>query len=69
MRSEDFQDLAPPHPDTKIPHIEIGAGPADAVETFTQGILPAANHNPALKVASPAFTAATKANTTEPQVA
>jgi hypothetical protein len=62
MGSEHFQDPALPHPETKIMYIEIGCDPADVVENFKKGIMPAANHNPTFKVELPAIAAGTKAN-------
>jgi hippurate hydrolase len=62
MGSEDFQDLAHPHPTTKILWIEVGCGPADVVENIKRGVRPAANHNPKFKVELPAIAAGTKAN-------
>jgi hippurate hydrolase len=62
MGSEDFQELAQPHPATKILWIEIGCGPSDVVENVKKGIRPAANHNPEFRVELPAIAAGTKAN-------
>jgi metal-dependent amidase/aminoacylase/carboxypeptidase family protein len=62
MGSEDFQDLASPHPTTKILHVRIGCGPADVVERIKKGNQPAANHNAHFKVELPAISAGTKAD-------
>src|SRR5439155_833561 len=62
MGSEDFQDLASPHPTTKILHIRIGCGPADVEEQIKKGNKPAANHNAKFKVELPAIAAGTKAD-------
>jgi len=62
MGSEDFQNLATPHPTTKILFVEIGCGPADVIESMKKGNLPAANHNPMFKVELPAIAAGTKTN-------
>jgi hippurate hydrolase len=63
MGSEDFQDLASPHPTTKILHIRIGCGPSDVQELIKQGQGPAPNHNAKFKVELPAIAAGTKADT------
>jgi hippurate hydrolase len=62
MGSEDFQNLATPHPTTKILLIWVGCGPAGVVEGMKRGILPAANHNPKFQVELPAIAAGTKAD-------
>jgi len=62
MGSEDFHELAHPHPATRILWIEVGCGPADVVENMKKGVRPAANHNPKFKVELPAIAAGTKAN-------
>jgi len=62
MGSEDFQDLASPHPTTKILHVRIGCGPADVLENLKKDIRPAANHNAHFKVELPAIPAGTKAD-------
>src|SRR5262245_28406494 len=62
MGSEDFQDLASPHPATKILHIRIGCGPPTVEEDVKKGIRPAANHNSKFKVELPAIAAGTKAD-------
>jgi len=62
MGSEDFQDLASPHPTTKILHVRIGCGPADVVENMKKGIRPAPNHNAKFKVELPTIAAGTKAD-------
>src|SRR5262249_1623343 len=63
MGYEDFQDLASPHPTTKILHVRIGCGPADVVEQIKQGNKPAPNHNSKFKVELPALAAGCKADT------
>jgi metal-dependent amidase/aminoacylase/carboxypeptidase family protein len=62
MGSEDFQDLASPHPTTKILHIRIGCGPPDVLEQIKQGNRPAPNHNAMFKVEQQAIAAGTKAD-------
>jgi hippurate hydrolase len=62
MGSEDFQDLAAPHPECKILFVQIGCGPADVLEKLKKGIRPALNHNPAFKVELPTIAAGTKAD-------
>jgi len=62
MGSEDFQNLAAPHPATQILLIWIGCGPADVLQAMKKGVKPAANHNPMFKVELPAIAAGTKAN-------
>jgi hippurate hydrolase len=62
MGSEDFQNLAVPHPTTKILLIWVGCGPADVLESAMQGALPAINHNPMFKVELPAIAAGTMAD-------
>jgi amidohydrolase len=62
MGSEDFQDLASPHPTTKILHVRIGCGPPDVAEQIKQGHQPAPNHNAKFKVELPAIAAGTKAD-------
>jgi metal-dependent amidase/aminoacylase/carboxypeptidase family protein len=62
MGSEDFQDLASPHPAAKILHVRIGCGPADVAEKIRQGQRPAPNHNPKFQVELPAIAAGTKAD-------
>lgn len=62
MGSEDFQDLASPHPTTKILHVRIGCGPADVAEQIKAGNRPAPNHNAKFKVELPAIAAGTKAD-------
>jgi hippurate hydrolase len=63
MGSEDFQDLASPHPTAKILHVRIGCGPATVVEDIKAGRRPAPNHNARFKVELPAIAAGTKADT------
>jgi amidohydrolase len=63
MGSEDFQDLASPHPTTKILHVRIGCGPAGVAEQIKQGNRPAPNHNSKFKVELPALAAGAKADT------
>ena len=63
MGSEDFQDLASPHPATKILHVRIGCGPKDVEEQIKRGNAPAPNHNAKFKVELPAIAAGTKADT------
>src|SRR5262249_4039734 len=62
MGSEDFQNLAAPHPTTQILLIWIGCGPASGIEDIKKGVMPAANHNPKFQVELPAIAAGTKAN-------
>jgi amidohydrolase len=62
MGSEDFQDLASPHPTTKILHVRIGCGPADVLENLKKDIRPPANHNAHFKVELPAISAGAKAD-------
>ena len=62
MGSEDFQDLASPHPTTKILHVRIGCGPADVQEQIKQGNRPAPGHNSKFKVELPTIAAGTKAD-------
>ena len=62
MGSEDFQDLASPHPTTKILHVRIGCGPADVQEQIKQGHPPAPGHSAKFKVALPTIAAGTKAD-------
>jgi amidohydrolase len=62
MGSEDFQNLAAPHPATKILLVWIGCGPADVLQAMKKGVMPAANHNPKFKVELPAIAAGTKAD-------
>lgn len=62
MGSEDFQDLASPHPTTRILHVRIGCGPPDVEEQIKQGKGPAPNHNAKFKVELPAIAAGTKAD-------
>jgi hippurate hydrolase len=62
MGSEDFQDLASPHPTTKILHVRIGCGPADLAEQLRQGNKPAPGHNAHFKVELPTIAAGTKAD-------
>jgi amidohydrolase len=62
MGSEDFQDLASPHPSTKILHVRIGCGPADLEENLKKGIRPAPGHNSKFKVELPTIAAGTKAD-------
>jgi hippurate hydrolase len=62
MGSEDFQDLASPHPSAKILHVRIGCGPATVVEDIQQGKRPAPNHNAKFKVELPAIAAGTKSD-------
>ena len=64
MGSEDFQNLAAPHPTIKILLIWIGCGPANVQEDMKKGLMPVANHNPKFKVELPAISAGTKANAT-----
>ncbi len=60
--SEDFQDLASPHPTTKILHIRLGCGPPDAVELRKKGIDPTPSHSSKFKVELPALAAGSKAD-------
>jgi amidohydrolase len=60
MGSEDFQDLASPHPTTKVLHVRIGCGPADLAERKKNGKSPAPGHNSKFKVELPAIAAGTK---------
>src|SRR5262249_18024300 len=53
MGSEDFQNLAAPHPTTKILLVWVGCGPADVLQAMKKGVMPAANHNPKFKVELP----------------
>ena len=62
MGSEDFQDLASPHPTTKILHVRIGCGPRDLEEQIKQGNRPASGHNAKFKVELPTIAAGTKAD-------
>jgi amidohydrolase len=62
MGSEDFQDLASPHPTTKILHVRIGCGPLTVDEDLKKGLRPALNHNAKFKVELPAIAAGTKAD-------
>jgi amidohydrolase len=62
MGSEDFQDLASPHPTTKILHVRIGCGPPDVAEQIKRGNRPAPNHNAKFKVEPPTIAAGTKAD-------
>lgn len=62
MGSEDFQNLAAPHPTTRILLIWVGCGPADVLEGMKKGLVPAANHNPKFKVELPALAAGTRAD-------
>jgi hippurate hydrolase len=62
MGSEDFQDLASPHPTTKILHVRIGCGPADLEEQAKRGQKPAAGHSSRFKVELPSIAAGTKAD-------
>ena len=62
MGSEDFQDLASPHPTTKILHVRIGCGPRDLEEQIKQGNRPAPGHNAKFKVELPTIAAGTKAD-------
>ena len=62
MGSEDFQNLAAPHPATQILLIWIGCGPASVIEDIKKGMMPTANHNPKFQVELPAIAAGTKAN-------
>jgi hippurate hydrolase len=62
MGSEDFQNLAAPHPTTQILLIWIGCGPANVIEDMKKGVMLAANHNPKFQVELPAIAAGTKAN-------
>jgi hippurate hydrolase len=62
MGSEDFQDLASPHPTAKILHVRIGCGPQNVTEDIKRGNRPAPNHNPKFKVELPAIAAGTKAD-------
>lgn len=63
MGSEDFQDLASPHPTTKILHVRIGCGPKDLAEQIKQGNRPAPGHNAKFRVELPTIAAGTKADT------
>ena len=62
MGSEDFQDLASPHPTTKILHVRIGCGPADLEAQVKRGNRPAPGHNSKFKVELPSIAAGTKAD-------
>jgi amidohydrolase len=62
MGSEDFQDLASPHPTTKILHIRLGCGPPDALELRKKGIEPTPSHSSKFKVELPALAAGSKAD-------
>ena len=62
MGSEDFQELAAPHPSAKILFVQIGCGPADVVERVKRGMLPPMNHNSKFMVELPAIVAGTKAD-------
>jgi hippurate hydrolase len=62
MGSEDFQDLASPHPTTKILHVRIGCGPRDLDEQVKQGNRPAPGHNAKFRVELPTIAAGTKAD-------
>jgi metal-dependent amidase/aminoacylase/carboxypeptidase family protein len=62
MGSEDFQDLASPHPATKILHVRIGCGPADLTEQTTPDRRPAPGHSAKFKVELPSIAAGTKAD-------
>lgn len=62
MGSEDFQDLASPHPTTKILYVRIGCGPVDLDEQKKRGVYPAPGHNSKFKVELPTLTAGTKAD-------
>jgi hippurate hydrolase len=65
MGSEDFQDLASPHPTTKILHIRIGCGPPDLddlEEQIKRGNRPAPGHNSKFRVELPTIAAGTKAD-------
>jgi hippurate hydrolase len=60
MGSEDFQDLASPHPTTKILHVRIGCGPVDVEQQKKRGNPPAPGHNSKFKVELPTIAAGTK---------
>jgi amidohydrolase len=62
MGSEDFQDLASPHPTTKILHVRIGCGPLDVTEQIKHGNPPPAGHSSKFKVELPTIAAGTKAD-------
>jgi metal-dependent amidase/aminoacylase/carboxypeptidase family protein len=62
MGSEDFQNLAAPHPTTKILLVWVGCGPPDVLQAMKNGVVPAANHNPKFKVELPAIASGTRAN-------
>jgi len=62
MGSEDFQDLASPHPATKILYVRIGCGPVDLEEQRKRGNSPAPGHNSKFKVEMPTLAAGTKAD-------
>jgi len=62
MGSEDFQDLASPHPTTKILHVRIGCGPVDVVEQIKKGNSPPPGHNSKFKCELPTIAAGTKAD-------
>jgi hippurate hydrolase len=62
MGSEDFQDLASPHPTTKILHVRIGCGPKDLDEQIKRGNPPAPGHNAKFRVELPTIAAGTKAD-------
>ncbi len=63
MGSEDFQDLASPHPAAKILHVRIGCGPTDLEEQNKKGNKPGASHSSKFKVELPTLAAGTKADT------
>lgn len=63
MGSEDFQDLAMPHPQTKILFVHIGCGPADVLQKIKNGTPPATNHNPRFQVELPTIAAGVRADT------
>lgn len=62
MGSEDFQDLASPHPTTKILHIRLGCGPLDVAEQIKKGNEPGASHSPKFKLELPTLAAGSKAD-------
>jgi len=62
MGSEDFQDLASPHPSTKILHVRIGCGPLDLEEQMKKGVKPAPGHSSRFKVELPTIATGTKAD-------
>jgi len=62
MGSEDFQDLASPHPTTKILHIRLGCGEPDVAEQIKKGNEPGASHSPKFKLELPTLASGSKAD-------